>query len=134
MKQTYVIDGGRFSTLEEFFEEVSRVLAPDCSWGHNLDAFKDTLRGGFGTTEGGFLLLRQNSETSRQNLGYPETVRQLRLRLERRHSTNRRRITRELLDAERCTGPTVFDWLKEIIGEHGPSGTEAEEGVELELA
>jgi RNAse (barnase) inhibitor barstar len=38
----YEIDGERFSTLEEFYDEIDRVmrLAP---WGHNLDAFNDIL-------------------------------------------------------------------------------------------
>jgi RNAse (barnase) inhibitor barstar len=45
----YEIDGSRFSTLEDFFEEISSVLIPGYSWGHNLEAFNDILRGGFGT-------------------------------------------------------------------------------------
>jgi hypothetical protein len=43
------IDGQRFSTLEEFYEEISRALVLNAEWGHNLDAFNDILRGGFGT-------------------------------------------------------------------------------------
>lgn len=45
----YEIDGSRFSTLEEFFDEISQVLIPGVFWGHNLDGFNDILRGGFGT-------------------------------------------------------------------------------------
>lgn len=56
----YEIDGARFSTLEEFFDEVSRVLIPGVFWGHNLDAFNDILRGGFGTPEEGFSLVWRN--------------------------------------------------------------------------
>jgi len=37
-KQVYEIDGVSFSTLEEFYDEVSRALIPDADWGHNLDA------------------------------------------------------------------------------------------------
>jgi len=133
MKQTYVIDGGRFSTLDGFFDEISRVLVPECWWGKNLDAFNDVLRGGFGTPEGGFILRWENSETSRQELGYAETVRQLRLRLERCHPTNRSHIASQVRDAEKNIGPTVFDWLVEIIRGHGAGGTEAGDGVELEL-
>jgi RNAse (barnase) inhibitor barstar len=69
--KTYRIDGKRFSTLEEFYEEISRVLFPGVSWGHNLDAFNDILRGGFGTPDEGFILIWENSETSRRNLAYP---------------------------------------------------------------
>jgi RNAse (barnase) inhibitor barstar len=67
---TYEIDGTRFSTLEEFFDEVSRVLIPTVFWGPNLDAFNDILRGGFGTPEEGFLLVWKHSDVSREKLSY----------------------------------------------------------------
>lgn len=134
MKRRYIIDGARFSTLEEFYEEISRVLIPDCWWGRNLNAFNDILRGGFGTPEEGLILRWKNSEISRQRLGYPETVRQLRSILESCHSTARDDVAAELRDAEQGGGPTVFDWLTEIIQIHGPDGTEATDGVTLELA
>ena len=50
---TYTIDGKAFSTLQGFFDEISRAVIPGAEWGHNLDAFNDILRGGFGTPEGG---------------------------------------------------------------------------------
>ncbi len=81
-KKIYVIDGHHFTTLEEFYDEISRVLIPHTHWGWNLDAFNDILRGGFGTPEEGFILWWKNSDISRQRLGYTETVRQLTLRLE----------------------------------------------------
>jgi hypothetical protein len=49
----FELDGGNISSVETFFEEVSRVLIPDADWGRNLDAFNDILRGGFGTPERG---------------------------------------------------------------------------------
>ena len=54
-KRIYEIVGAAFFTLEEFYEEVDRkiITAP---WGHNLDAFNDILRGGFGTPVEGFVL------------------------------------------------------------------------------
>ena len=57
----YQIDGSRFATLEGFYEEVARVLIPDASWGRNLDAFNDILRGGFGTPSGGFVIDWKNT-------------------------------------------------------------------------
>jgi hypothetical protein len=50
-KHVYEIDGAAFSSLEGFFDEVSRKLIPDAIWGKNLDAFNDILRGGFGTPQ-----------------------------------------------------------------------------------
>src|SRR6266571_5295179 len=77
MKRVYEIDGQRFSTLEEFYEEISRVLIPGAGWGRNLDAFNGILRGGFGTPDEGFRLVWRNAEASPVRLGYPETVRQI---------------------------------------------------------
>lgn len=66
-------------------------------------------------------------------LGYEETVRQLRNRLARCHPQNIPIVESQLLDARRGEGPTVFDWLIEIIREHGPGGSEGDDNVELLL-
>jgi hypothetical protein len=132
-KPVYEIDGSQFATLEGFFEEVSRVLVPSARWGHNLDAFNDILRGGFGTREGGFVLQWKNSAISRERLSYPETARQLQLRLMKCHPANRERVEQYLDDARKAKGPTVFDWLLEIIRVHEHGGREEEDGVELVL-
>jgi RNAse (barnase) inhibitor barstar len=49
-KQIIIINGDNFSDLESFYDEIDRVLTKDLEWetGHNLDAFNDLLRGGFG--------------------------------------------------------------------------------------
>jgi RNAse (barnase) inhibitor barstar len=132
-KAVYEIDGHDFATLEEFYGVVSRVLIPGAKWGHNLDAFNDILRGGFGTPEGGFILRWKNSAVSREQLGYPETVRQLDRRLTRCHPSNRQSVGEELDRARLGVGPTVFDWLVELIEIHCAGGVEQEDGVELVL-
>ena len=132
-KAIYEIDGQEFATLEEFYDLVSRVLIPGAEWGHNLDAFNDILRGGFGTPEGGFVLRWKNSAVSRERLGYTETVRQFDRRLTRCHPTNRQRVGKDLEQARRGKGPTVFDQLIEIIQVHCAGGQEQEDGVELIL-
>jgi len=133
MKREYTIDGTRFSTLEEFYDEISSVLVPSAEWGHNLDAFNDILKGGFGTPEEGFILRWRNSKVSQHCLGYSETIRQLEKRLERCHTSNRENVAKELVAAKNHEGPVVFSWLVEIIKEHGLGGNEAEDGVELIL-
>lgn len=131
--KTYVIDGNAFSTLEEFYDVVGRVLIPGASWGRNLDAFNDILRGGFGTPDGGFEFIWNDSKISEQRLGYPETVRQLEKRLQRCHPSNRGAVAEQLALARGDEGPTVFDWLVEIIRDHGPGGDEKEDRVLLTL-
>lgn len=52
-KQIIIINGDNFSDLESFYDEIDRVLTKDLDWqtGHNLNAFNDLLRGGFGVFE-----------------------------------------------------------------------------------
>ncbi len=133
LKKTFEIDGENFHTLEEFYDEVSRVLIPETDWGRNLNALNDVLRGGFGTPQGGFLLRWKHSELSRQRLGYPETIRQLQHQLHRCHPSNRAFIEHDLGFAQAHRGSTVFDWLIELIRTHGVGGEEAADGVELIL-
>ena len=47
------INGDNFSDLEEFYQEIDRVCTKGLKWktGHNLNAFNDLLRGGFGVHE-----------------------------------------------------------------------------------
>lgn len=128
-----VLDGSRFADFEGFQTEVSRQLVSGANWVGNLDAFNDLLRGGFGTPPGGFILRWVDSARSRAALGYPETVRWLERKLQRCHPDNRTRVVEEMEAAQRGEGPTLFDLLVEIIRDHGPGGTEAEDQVELRL-
>jgi hypothetical protein len=132
-KPIYEIDGARFSTLQGFFDEISRVLIPGANWGRNLDGFNDILHGGFGTPEIGFVLQWRNSALSRERLGYPETVKQLELRLQKCHPTNVENVQKSLADARTNEGATVFDWILEIVARHGKGGAEEQDGVELVL-
>ena len=131
LKKIYVIDGLNFKTLDEFYDEISRVLVPGVSWGRNLNGLNDLLRGGFGTPEGGFKLVWKNSAVSRSRLGYPQTVIELEKHLERCHPSNRASIEHDLNLAHANRGTTVFDWLVEILRTHGPGGEESADGVEL---
>jgi RNAse (barnase) inhibitor barstar len=131
---TVEIDGAEFATLEEFFAHFSDRALDGSYWVKNLDAFNDVLRGGFGTPKGGFRLVWRNHATSRERLGYPETVLQLEKRLARCHPTNRVNVQAELEQARSARGSTVFDWLVEILLVHCAGGAEEEDGVELVLA
>jgi hypothetical protein len=133
-RHVYEIHGDAFSTLQEFFDEISRVLIPGAHWGRNLDAFNDILRGGFGTPDDGFVLRWLDHAQSRRRLGYPETILQLEIRLTRCHPSNRDRVRADLAEAQAGVGQTVFDWLVEIIEDHGPGGREADDHIRLELA
>lgn len=132
MLSEYVIDGSQTVSLEAFFDQFSAVVLTEHRV-RNLNAFNDVLRGGFGTPDEGFILRWVNSATSRKLLGYAETVKLLELQLERCHPDNRQVIERDLVNARHGVGPTVFDWLIEIISVHGAGGEEAEDNVQLVL-
>ena len=67
------IDGNNFSDLEGFYNEIDKILTKDLDWetGHNLDAYNDLLRGGFGVHEYGepIVLKWLNYEKSKRELG-----------------------------------------------------------------
>jgi RNAse (barnase) inhibitor barstar len=119
--EVYVLDGERIGSLEDFWAVVGAAMGCGGYFGKNLDAFADCLRGGFGTPEDGdFVVVWRAHEHSRAALGYPETARQLELRLHRCHSTHRERTRAELEEARAGRGPTVFDWLVEIFEDEVP--------------
>lgn len=133
MSKRYEIDGREIHDLPGFYDQVSTVIIRGVEWGRNLNAFNDILRGGFGTPDEGFTIVWRNAGLSRQRLGYDETVRVLRLRLETCHPSNRDDVARDIASALERQGSTVFDWLVGIIRDHGPGGTEADDNVLLEL-
>lgn len=132
-KPVLEIDGQRFSTLSEFYDEVERALIPGAKWGRNLDAFNDILRGGFGTPEGGFILRWKNSALSQERLGHSETSKRLRAMLRQCHPENHASVSARLAESDSHQGPTVFDDLVQIIRKHGEGGPESCDGVELQL-
>ena len=73
MREEFVIDGGNFSTMKGFYDEVERVFTFNLDYkiGRNLDAFNDILRGGFGRHEYGkpILIKWLKYKKSMRNLG-----------------------------------------------------------------
>ena len=132
-KSVVTIDGAGFADLSGFFDHFQQRAGLGAAWAHNLDAFNDVLRGGFGTPVGGFELLWQHHALSRQRLGYLETARQLRRMLETCDPHNRASVRSDIAQALSHKGSTVYDWLLDIIRDHGLGGTEAEDGIVLRL-
>ncbi|RAO45143.1 Barstar (barnase inhibitor) [Micromonospora saelicesensis] len=127
-----VIDGTSFGDFAGFVREFSRLLYPG-AWNGSLDAFNDILRGGFGTPETSWVLRWVNSGMSRETLGHDATVRWLEQILLTCHPSNRASIEVRISNAQRGRGQTLFDMIVEIIRDHGPGGSESEDGIILEL-
>jgi hypothetical protein len=67
----------------------------------------------------------RDARLARRHLSHTETAKELQRRLARCHFTARPTVERDLAAAQQGVGPTVFDWLVQIIREH--------ENVEFEL-
>lgn len=119
---TVQIEGGRFSNLKEFYDEVERCLTSGLDWkiGRNLDAFDDILNGGFGMHNYGekIELIWINSDRSKTKLGYNETVKYLQEKLGKCHPTEKIEVKEELELAKSGAGKTLFEIIVEIIKEH----------------
>jgi hypothetical protein len=112
----YQLDGDRFSSLDGFFQEITRVLSLK-PWGHSLEEYDHVL---FNVPRDGFILWWKNHETSREQLGYRPTMLQLEHMLPRAQLYKRMYVETAVDDAREGKGPTVFDWLVDITQDHAP--------------
>lgn len=114
-----MIDGNSFNNLEGFFDEIDKKFTKDLDWktGHNLDAFNDLLRGGFGIHEYGEPISVKwvNFEKSAIDFGYPATQEYFAKMLTTCHPLNRPRVQEKLEKAKLRTGKTLMDIIVEII-------------------
>lgn len=97
-------------------------MTKDLDWktGHNLDAFNDLLRGGFGVHdyEEPITIIWENSEKSKDELGYEATITHYSRRLgDKQFSQDI--IIKLLQELQDNRGQTLFEIIVEIISEHG---------------
>jgi hypothetical protein len=108
------IDGANFPNLKGFYDEVERVTL-------RRPLRERTLLGlGEGFDEvvlekGPVAVAWVNSQKSREDLGYPETVRQLEIELNVCSPTLGDQIREDLDLARRGEGSTVFSWLTQTM-------------------
>lgn len=119
MKYTITIDGTHFSTIDEFFDEIDKLLTQNLSWktGHNMDAFHDLLRGGFGVHEVGegidFYWI--HADKSQQDFGYEATILYWEKIFQKCHPTNRKEVMLKIKAAKAHEGKTLFDIIIDEI-------------------
>lgn len=122
MKKVIVIDGRKFTDLEGFFCLMDEIFrADDCTtaFGHNLDAFNDLLGGGFGVHGVGEPIIVKwiNYGESRKALGYEETAKYYRDKLERTRFRDNYVLRRRMEQALERKGRTLLDMITGIIRE-----------------
>ena len=122
MKKTIVLNGSNISSLDSFYDEVENKLTKDLGWktGRNLDAFNDVLRGGFGVYEyeESIRLIWQNSNESKEKLGWDETIKYISAKLKTCHPTNIQSVKDDLHLAQQHKGQTLFELIVDIIQTH----------------
>ncbi|MDV7699560.1 ribonuclease inhibitor [Chryseobacterium soli] len=120
-KKTAVINGGRFSTLSGFYDEVSSVLMKDTDWKvGTLDGFNDILYGGFGVFENKdeVELIWKDAEKSKNELGFEATRDFYQYKINQGKPFNTELIQQKLDELMAGNGQTLFDILIEIIESH----------------
>jgi RNAse (barnase) inhibitor barstar len=118
MEKIFIIDGKNFSNYKGLCKEFSNaVLSGKYVWNGSLDAFNDILFGGFGDIgiAEDYTIIWRNSVKSKKDLGYEETIEKLNERLRNCHPSNREFVLNEIKEAKANVGPTIFDWVVEII-------------------
>lgn len=126
-----VLDGTSFDDLTGFFAAISQTLGLT-SWGMNLDAFNDALRGGFATPDGGFILRWDHSDVSAARLGWPDHP------VPREDSDHlppgqHPEPPGQTAGARRHEGQNLLQIITGIVRAHGPDGIEADDNVHLLL-
>jgi len=126
MRREFVIDGNNFCDIEGFYCEIDNLFTKDLDWktGHNLDAFNDILRGGFGVHEYGepIKIIWRNFSKSQKDFGHEATVRHYERMLTRCHPTNSDSVQEYLTDARNGKGTKLIDIIVKIITDTNDSG------------
>ena len=116
-----VIHGGHFSSLDGFYEEVSKVLMKDTDWEvGTLDGFDDILYGGFGVFENKeeIEIIWKGAQKSKEDLGFKATREFYENKIKQGKPFNIKLIHQKLNDLNEGKGQTLFDILIEIIESH----------------
>ncbi len=116
-----VINGGHFSDLEGFYEEISTVFMKDTDWKvGTLDGFDDILYGGFGVFENNEKLeiIWKESQKSKKDLGFDLTKEFYENKIRQGKPFNVKLIQERLDALIEGNGQTLFDILIEIIESH----------------
>jgi hypothetical protein len=115
-KLTITIDGQKFADFESFVRIAAEALSEhgDPWWNGNLDALDEILD----SVPGTYRIVWERSDFSRHCLGHAAMVNWLIANLKYCHPSNVLAVAERLRKARLEEGPTLFDWLVEIIREH----------------
>lgn len=117
----YVIDGSRFSNLDEFWQEIERVFADIISslgeFGRSFSALREILSVAPKDT----VVIWKNSKLSLKRLGHAETIKLLLRTQENCHPSWKEVTKKEIELAQYSLGETIFDSVVKIFVEESIS-------------
>ena len=112
-KKMPLINGGHFSDLEGFYEEISHLFLKNEDWKvGTLDGFDDILYGFEGE------IIWKDSDKSREDLGFELTKEFYENKIRQGRPFNVKLIQQKLGDLMDGKGQTLFEILVEIIESH----------------
>jgi hypothetical protein len=118
LQRVVEIDGRDFRTLEGFFGVVGTALIPDQRWGKNFEAFNDILCWPLARDPEPYVLVWRRSNLSRPRLDHRAAEQYWQELIRAGGGKPSKWQAEQLARAERCEGPTAFDWIVEIIEGH----------------
>ena len=120
----YIIDGNEFNNMDEFYKVIDKTFSNGEEPCRNLDAFVDFLRGGFGKHKYNepIKITWINNDKSKKDLGYEETIKILKKRLEKCHPSNKENIQKQIELSEKKEGKTIYDEIIECIDDLNNDG------------
>jgi hypothetical protein len=112
-QRIFEINGNNFDDFSSFIVEFNRCFVSHVGgkWQGNLDAFNDYLS----WMDQRCTIRWLNSSKSEKDLGYESMVSWLSRNLETCHPSNRLTVQARLEDAINGHGPTLFEWIVQII-------------------
>ena len=120
----YIIDGNEFNNMDEFYKVVDKTFSDGEEPCRNLDAFVDFLRGGFGKHKYNepIKITWINNDKSKKDLGYEETIKILKKRIQKCHHSKKENIQKQIELAEKKEGKTIYDEIIECIDDLNNDG------------
>lgn len=107
----YIIDGSKFSTYEGAYIEIKSVLSEGAET--NILSIREIVKKYINNEN--ITVVWQNSHKSKTDLGYEETIKYLKKRLQTVPLHELVPTLQEVKKAEEFTGPTMFDKIIEAF-------------------
>jgi len=120
-RKMIVINGGHFSSLAGFYEEISKILMKDADWKvGTFDGFDDILYGGFGVfgNKEEIEIIWKESRKSKEDLGSNATREFYENKIRQGKPFNIQLIQQKLDELKEGKEQTLFEILVEIIESH----------------